>query len=327
MTQEMDDDDLSDPVAAFDALRLAVETHDAEMGLEMANVRKGFETACDQLKQFQQSIDYGADLGRIVKQLAEVSERLGAIEQTPVLRQGAEHYARALSADLGRMVKQFAEVSQRLEAIEQTPVLRQGAEPYPRALSADLGRVMKQLAEVSQRLGAIEQTPVVRPADLLERSDEGLVLDACRRIEQHADNLQRLTGDFARHGGSVRDRQDWWLGGAGTAGLVLGVLSTLFLPGVLPGSVDAAVAAMVMRADRWHAGGALMESASPGDWRSIVEATKLVRANKEALSPCIDVAAKAKREQKCTITVAPSPQDIARQTPGPQVKNQTFVVR
>jgi len=292
MTQEMNYDDLGDPAAAFDALRLAVETHDAEMAAEMASVRKRFETACDQLKKFQQSIDqsidYGADLGRIAKQLAEVSQRLEAIEQTPVLRQGAEHYARVLSADFGRVVKQLAEVSQRLGVIEQRPVLRQGA-------------------------------------DLLERSDEGLVLDAARRIEQHADNLQRMTGDLACHVGSARDRQDWWLGGAGAAGLVLGVLSTLFLPGAL--SVDAAVAAMVMRADRWHAGAALMESASPADWRSIVEATKLVRANKEALSPCIDVAAKAKTEQKCTITVAPAPQDIARQNPEQQVKNQNFVVQ
>lgn len=70
-----------------------------------------------------------------------------------------------------------------------------------------------------------------------------------------------------------------------------------------------AVASTVMNNDRWKAGIALMQSGSPGGWRSIVEASDLVRANREALSACADVVAKVKKDQKCTITVkAPAQQ-------------------
>jgi hypothetical protein len=91
----------------------------------------------------------------------------------------------------------------------------------------------------------------------------------------------------------------------GGAGLVAGVLLTLFAPRVLPGSVDMAVASTVMNADRWNAGVSLMQSGSPGGWRGVVDASNLVRMNQQALSACAEAAAKANEDQRCTITVSP----------------------
>ena len=46
------------------------------------------------------------------------------------------------------------------------------------------------------------------------------------------------------------------------------------------------------------------QSGSPGGWRGLVYASNLVRANQEALSACAETAAKAKKEQRCTLTLA-----------------------
>jgi hypothetical protein len=45
-----------------------------------------------------------------------------------------------------------------------------------------------------------------------------------------------MTGNLARHVAGARDRQrqNWWLLGTGLAGVVAGVVFTLFLPAILP---------------------------------------------------------------------------------------------
>ena len=109
-------------------------------------------------------------------------------------------------------------------------------------------------------------------------------------------------------GARERRRQDRWLAGAVGLGLVFGVMATLVLPRLLlPGWLGLSVAATVLGADRWNAGAALMQSGSPQGWRALVDASRLVRANEEAVRGCTEAAAKAKKEQRCTITVAPPP--------------------
>ncbi|WP_246231448.1 DUF6118 family protein [Rhizobium oryzihabitans] len=91
-----DEDDAGDPAAAFEALRDTVEDLAADLGREMTTIRKGVESAFDQLERQGAVVDYSAELGRMTQQLAIVGEHLQAIHQAPVLRQGAEHYARVL---------------------------------------------------------------------------------------------------------------------------------------------------------------------------------------------------------------------------------------
>lgn len=90
------EDDAGDPAAAFEALRDTVEELAADLGREMTTIRKGVESAFDQLERQGATVDYSAELGRMTQQLAVVGELLQAIHQAPVLRQGAEHYARVL---------------------------------------------------------------------------------------------------------------------------------------------------------------------------------------------------------------------------------------
>lgn len=225
----------SDPAQAFDALRRSVEKLARDVGGEMTVIRKGVEAAFEEFEKFQQPPDYGPELGRIIKQVAAVGQALEALQKLPALRNGPDHYARAL-----------------------------------------------------ENAG--------------DRISEG----AARTIEARGQVLERAAGDLREYVRTARLRreQDWWLWGVGAAGLVAGVLLTLFLPRVLPGSVDMAVASTVLNADRWNAGAALMQSGSPGGWQSIVDAGSLVRANREALTACAETAAKANKEQRCTVTVA-----------------------
>ncbi|RMC62525.1 DUF6118 family protein [Sinorhizobium meliloti] len=90
------EDDAGDPAAAFEALRETVEELAGDLSREMTTIRKGVESAFDQFERQGAPVDYSADLGHIVQGLAAVNERIHAIERSPVLRQGAEHYARAL---------------------------------------------------------------------------------------------------------------------------------------------------------------------------------------------------------------------------------------
>ncbi len=88
-----DGDNAGDPAVAFDALRTTVESASADLTREMTTIRKGVEAAFDQLERVGTPTDYSADLGRIVQNLTVLSERLQAVEKSPLLRQGADQFA------------------------------------------------------------------------------------------------------------------------------------------------------------------------------------------------------------------------------------------
>ena len=90
------DEDVGDPAAAFDALRATVENLASDLTREMTTIRKGVEHALDHLDQRSAPIDYSGEIGRMSQDVAGMSERLAGIEQSPMLRQGPEHYARVL---------------------------------------------------------------------------------------------------------------------------------------------------------------------------------------------------------------------------------------
>ena len=102
-------DDAGDPAAAFEALRRTIEKQGGQIGAEMTIIRRGVEAAFDQFEKFRQPTDYGPDLGRVVQQLALVAERLETVEQSPILRNGPEHYARALERSGESLVRTAAQ--------------------------------------------------------------------------------------------------------------------------------------------------------------------------------------------------------------------------
>jgi hypothetical protein len=71
---------------------------------------------------------------------------------------------------------------------------------------------------------------------------------------------------------------------------------------ILPFGLDGRVAAFIMgTTDRWDAGDALMRASSPRP--RMVNAWNLVHVNGEEIGVCNEAAAKAKKEQRCVITV------------------------
>ena len=90
------DEDADDPAAAFDALRETVENLAADLKREMTTIRKGVEAAFEEFDRQGPAQDYKPELAQIVQQLAHVGERVHGVEQSPILRQGAQHYAAVL---------------------------------------------------------------------------------------------------------------------------------------------------------------------------------------------------------------------------------------
>jgi hypothetical protein len=90
------DEDAGDPAAAFDALRQTVEGLAGDLTREMTTIRKGVEAAFEEFDRQGPAQDYKPELAQLVQQLAHVAERLHGVEQSPILRQGAQHYAAAL---------------------------------------------------------------------------------------------------------------------------------------------------------------------------------------------------------------------------------------
>ena len=102
-------DDAGDPAAAFEALRRTVEKQGGQIGAEMTVSRSGVEAAFAQFEKIRQPPDYGPDLGKIIQFLAVVEERLAAVEQSPILRNGPEHYARSLERSGEGLVRTAAQ--------------------------------------------------------------------------------------------------------------------------------------------------------------------------------------------------------------------------
>lgn len=232
---EASPDDTGDPAEAFDALRQTVEDLAGDLRREMTTIRKGVEMALEEFDRQGPPADYKPELAQLVQHLAHVGERLQGVEQSPILRNGPQHYAAAL-----------------------------------------------------------------------ERSGEGLVRTAAQQLERQAADLERAGWNLAAHvvGARERNRQDWWLVGVGAAGLVLGILLTLFVPRVLPLSAAPRVASVVMGDSAWRAGMGLMAFGSSDSWDRVAAADQLIEANKDEVTACREAAVKAGKDQKCTITVA-----------------------
>ncbi len=107
------DEDAGDPAAAFDALRRTIETQGAQIGAEMTVMRRGLEAAFDQLERIEPQADYKPQLAQLVQQLGIVAERLHGVEQSPILRQGAQHYAAVLEGSGEALIRTAAQTLER----------------------------------------------------------------------------------------------------------------------------------------------------------------------------------------------------------------------
>ena len=201
-----------------------------------------------------------------------------------------------------------AEVSVLRRAIEALP----GAweESRPPDYTPSLGTIAQGMATVESRLAGIEKHPALRLTpeqhqQAVAQAGNVLMREAAQKLDRAAQDAERERHQLAGLIGTVRkqDEQRNWLLYAASGALVVGLLVSPFVAGALPFGGDSAVAAVIMNANRWNAGIALMQAGSPDGWRGLADASNLVRVNQEALAACREAAEKAKKEQRCTITV------------------------
>jgi hypothetical protein len=97
MTHDVDRDhseeDPGDPAAAFDALRLAVDTQGANLARELAELRHGIEMTGRRVQEIGGAPDYGVDIARIKESLRQVAGQLQTIQQSPdIVGAAADQY-------------------------------------------------------------------------------------------------------------------------------------------------------------------------------------------------------------------------------------------
>lgn len=200
---------------------------------------------------------------------AEVLALRSAIDAIPAAVQ--KHRAPDYAPTLGAIVRAIQGVEKRLTAIEDRPAIRLTPEQHGRAIERASSAAMREAMETFRNEAA---------AIGLERRQLGQIIGVALTQE------------------TQRRRQLWFAGVGAVAGFILFPLIAALAPG---GSYLAALAAG--QADRWQAGGALMQEASPEGWREFVAAVILARANAEAIRTCREAAMKAGKEQKCAIVV------------------------
>jgi hypothetical protein len=204
-----------------------------------------------------------------------------------------------------------AEVAAMRQALRSVPELI--LKNQPPDYTETLGAIAKRLEFVGNFMAAIEQHPAIRttPAQYnqaIAAAGEGLMHKSVREFHDATAAAVAERRDLAAMIGTMRGKwKQWeWLGWTGIGAFFLGLLISPMFARVLPFGWDGEVAAFIMRADRWRAGGALMEAASPEAWRDLDSAAALLQSNKAALAACREAAAKTKKEQHCGIVV-PAP--------------------
>ncbi len=209
------------------------------------------------------------------------------------------------------------DAAQAFEALRaEVAVLRRAVEGLPAAwerppdYSLDLGRMAKGLAELSGQVEAIGRHPALMLTPEQHRraiAQEGkeLMREAVQKLDRAAQEAERERHQLATLIGTARtqDRQFVALLWVGGLMLAIGLVLSPLIAGVLPFELNTRVAALVMRDDRWGAGAALMQAASPEGWQSLIAADSLMRANQDALAACGAAAGRAGHEQACTIRV------------------------
>lgn len=204
-----------------------------------------------------------------------------------------------------------AEISVLRRAVEAIPASLR--ENRPSDYAPTLGAIVKAVQGVEKRLAGIEDHPAIRLTPeqhgrAIERAAANVMREPMETFRNEAAALgleRRQLGQIIGAALTQESQRRWQLAFAGI-GLALGFILFPLVAALAPGgSYLSALAAG--ETNRWQAGGALMREASPEAWRELVTSANLARANAEAIKACGEAAAKAGKEQKCTIIVTVPP--------------------
>jgi hypothetical protein len=141
----------------------------------------------------------------------------------------------------------------------------------------------------------------------MTRTGRELMNEVAQKYDRARQEAERERHQLAGMIGTLRGKRDqaFLLGAVCFTTFVFTMLASPVLLGELPFGWNTNAAATVMQADRWDAGSALMQAASPKGWQDLVAASALVRANQTAIATCQQAAENRNRDQQCTITMKP----------------------
>ena len=203
-----------------------------------------------------------------------------------------------------------AEVSVLRRAIEAMPAaMRESRSPD---YSQDLAVIGKGLDEVGEQLETILKSPALtrtpeQQGQAIANAGANLIREAAQRLDRAAQEAERERSRLSGIIGQAwaQDRQFKLLCWTGGAALAVGLVLSPLIAGVLPFGLNTQVAALVMRADRWTAGGELMRAGNPAGWARLEADTQFVGGNREAIDACRAAAARSSRTQHCSVTLVP----------------------
>jgi hypothetical protein len=197
-----------------------------------------------------------------------------------------------------------AEVAALRQAIEAA------AERQAPDYSPDLGRITQAVNGVIDGLEAIEAHPAVRMTpdqfgQAMTRTGRELMNEVAQKYDRARQDAERERHQLAGMIGTLRGKRDqvFWLAAVFVGTFVFTLFASPVLLGELPFGWNTNAAATVMQADRWDAGSALMQAASPQGWQDLVAASALVRVNQAAITACQQAANDDGKKHRCTIEV------------------------
>jgi hypothetical protein len=176
--------------------------------------------------------------------------------------------------------------------------------------SPDLGRITQAVNGVIDGLEAIAAHPAVRMTpdqfgQAMTRTGRELMNEVAQKYDRARQDAERERHQLAGMMGTMRGKRDqaFWLAAVFIGTFVFTLFASPVLLGELPFGWNTNAAATVMQADRWDAGSALMQAASPQGWQNLVAASALVRANQDKVAACQQAAENEGKGQRCTILV------------------------
>jgi hypothetical protein len=201
-----------------------------------------------------------------------------------------------------------AEVSVLRKAIEALPDVL--ARNRPPDYSPDFGVIGQGMDAIGVSLENLQKHPALKmtPAQhgaAIAHAGSGLIREAVQKFDRATQDADRERYNLANMIGTARSKADqrFWLTIAVSIGLFVGFGVFPVVMRTMPFGINSAMAAVIMHANRWDAGIALMKDGNPDGWERLAADADLVSANREKITVCRDAAAKTKKEQHCAITV------------------------
>lgn len=201
-----------------------------------------------------------------------------------------------------------AEVSVLRKAVEAIPAAMRDNRPPDYA--QDLAVIGKGLDEIGGQLEAMQKFPALRmtpeqQGQSIANAGSALIREAAQKLDRAAQEADRERYNLSQMIGTVatkeRSRRLWMI--YLPLIFVLGFMAFPFVMRVMPAGFKREVVATIMEASEWDAGTALMKAGNPDGWAQLAADADLVSANRDKITDCRTAAAKAKKEERCTITV------------------------